>query len=769
MRLLVFLLFLSIPVVGFAQRVTVRSGEHTDFSRLAFEFSGQIEWEMGRVEQGYEVRMQGISSEIDISDVFRRIPRDRVKNLSVSEDNTRITIDLDCDCHADAFEFRPGLLVVDVKDGKPPPEAQFETPFGADELTSDQQAREQTLVNNLPTPTEISKDRPALVLPLRSPKAQVSAAPQVGLFGVGLEEKLRTPTQQVSKMQSEILQQIGRAASQGLLDANISDPVLNESSQQAETETTARAPSVPIAKPHSNIHIESSIDREFEGFLRQNLMTNNGERCAPEALFNVSEWGNEGSVLARISSQRRVISGEFDQIDPQAVQGLVKAYIYAGFGAEALNVLTSFDVALEAEDTLKVMAGIVDGLTFDHPTEMSKQLGCDSAAALWAALATPSLSNQGQINTKSILGAFSGLPVHLRRLLGPPLAQKFVTSGDIETARALRNAIARAPGESGAEFHLLDAQLDIERGKDASAEHKLEEIIVSDQGAAPRALIELLEVRLRKGEKIDPKILATAESYIFEQQDTKIAAELKRLTVESLGQGNHFLEALDGLLELESYERLGEQKKTATWQAVLENLAQQASEAVFLQFVFSAKDELAHQNIPRQTRRKLALRLLKEGWPTKAEMILAAPVSPTADDRVILAHARVLKGQANQALKTLENVVGDEAARVRALAYESSGNYSAAAQEYKRLQDPENQKSAIWRAEDWTQLEEIGSEAEQTAAKVMLSQGPIEDEADPTITGTIAYDTFLLSKSEEERQSIGRLLEEYPVVEQEGS
>lgn len=758
-----------LPAAGFAQRVTVRSGQHADFSRLAFEFSGQVGWKMGRVEQGYEIRLQGISTEIDISEVFQRIPRDRIKSLSVSDDNARITLKLGCDCHADAFEFRPGLLVVDVKDGPPSASSIFENAFASDELATNQESEVEVANESVPSPTESTTVRPSVSLPLNLRKENASANPQVRLFGVSPEESLREPTKQVSEMQSEILQQIGRAASQGLLDANILDPVRVQPSDQIVDEIVVQTFTTPIAEPHINIHIENSIDREFESFLRQNLMTGNGETCQPETVFNVSEWGDVVSVFARISEYRRKLSGEFDKIDPLAVRGLVRAYIYAGFGAEALSVLSSFDVVLEDENTLKAMAGIVDGNASEHYAELTKQMGCDTTSALWAALSASSLSKQNQINTVSILSTFSGLPVHLRRLLGPGLAQKFVKAGDIETARALRNAIARAPGEAGAEFHLLDAQLDIERGRKESAEQKLEDIIVSDQGAAPRALIELLEMRLQKGEDIDPQILKSAESYIFEQQDTKIAADLKRLIALSLGQAGDFMEALDTLYELESFEKLGKEQRAKTWGKVAESLALKAPETVLLQFVFSAQDELVRQNISRQTRRKLASRLLKEGWPTKAEIMLAAPVSPTSDDRIILARAGLLKGQIGYVLKMLENVAGDEAATVRALAYEDSGEYLEAAQEYGRLKDEENQKSATWRAEDWAQLELIGSEVDQAAAKVMLSQAQLEDDAAPIVEGTIAYDRSLLAKSEEERQSISLLLEEYPVIEREGS
>lgn len=769
MRIFVLLICLCIPVAGFAQNVTVRSGEHADFSRLAFEFSGEINWEMGRIESGYQIRLQGVSGEIDISEVFQRIPRDRIENLSISGDNARISIGLGCDCYADAFEFRPGLLVVDVKDGAAPIASRFERAFGVDEAAAGQVTQVQEAKESRLNPTGILHNRATVDIPLRLPKPDVANSPQIDLLGTYSAERMQQSTKQVSEMQLEILQQIGHAASQGLLDANIPNPIVSAPSDHSQDEVLIQVLSRPTVEPRTNVHIESSIDREFEGFLRQNLLTDKGEQCLPDRLFNVSEWGDESSVLTRISEQRRQVFGEFDKIDQLAVRRLVKAYIYAGFGAEALSVISSFEVDFADKNTLKTMAGIVDGNISGQHGKLSRQLDCDSASAMWAALSVPSLSKYGQINTVSILGTFSGLPVHLRRLLGPVLAQKFLKSGDIETARALKNAIARVSGEAGAEFHLLDAQLDLERGKDEVAEQKLEDIVVSDQGVAPRALIELLEVRLQKGEVIAPQILATAESYIFEQQDTETAAKLKQLIALSMGQAGHFLEALDALNELETYAQMEREQKTTTWEKVIENLVEHAPEALLLQFVFAAQEELAHQNFSRQTRRKLASRLVKEGWPIRAEKILAATNTPTADDRIILARAGNLNRQSGRVLKILENVAGKEAAQARALAYENSGDYLAAAQEYRRIRDIENQKEATWRAEDWAQLEEIGSEVTQSAAKLMSDEQPLEIEPALTTVGTIAYDRLLLSKSEEERQSIAQLLEEYPAFVPEES
>lgn len=768
-RIIGILVLLLLPAMGMAQRVTVRSGEHTDFSRLAFEFSDSVEWQMGRVENGYEIRLQGVGSEIDISEVYHRISHDRIKNLTVSEDNSRIKLDLGCECHADAFEFRPGLLVVDVKDGFPPVTSRFEVDFNSGELVESQRSDADAIVQISQNAPGSLREKPVVSLPLRLPKEHAPVNSYAGQFGDNSDVEIQPPTKAVEEMQSEILHQISRAASQGLLEASIPHPIQSESNILEAGEVPEHFTALPSPKPHMNIHIENSIDREFASLAGRFEMTGTGSKCLPDAQFNISEWGDEGSIMAKISEQRGRISGEFDTIDTEAVLGLAKAYIYAGFGAEALSVLSRFDLVLEEKETFMAMAQTVDDGVSGFYANFADQMACDTASALWAALYAPTLSKQAPINTASILGAFSRLPAHLRRLLGPGLAQKFLETGDIDTARALRNAISRLPGSAGSEFNLLDAKLDLERGLTETVEHTLEDIIVTDSSVAPRALIELLEIRLQKGEHIEPQVLATAESYIFEQQGTRIAADLQRLIVLLFGQSGDFNKALNALYELETYESIDTQMIAKTWEDVVENLAMEASETSLLKFVFSAKDNLVHRHISRDVRRKLALRLLKEGWPNQARMMLAAPMSPTADDRVILARVEIQSGEAENVLKRLENVAGDEAAYLRAMAYEGSGMYLDAAQEYGVLEEGEKQIDAVWRAEDWAQLAMIGSNADRAAADIMLSQSQFGGESEATISGTIAHDSSLLMKSKVERNSIEQLLEEYPIVVNEGT
>lgn len=768
MRLFIVFVLVLLPSLSMAQHITVRSGDHADFSRLVFEFPNPEKWEMGRIVGGYEIRLQDNAFKIDISEVFDRITRDRIKNISISQGESSISLNLNCECYADAFEFRPGLLVVDVKDGKPPKTSRFETAFKSGELLNGQNSSldkpQETLKISNESAEHIPIDSPSLNLP----DAHVSIAPNLGPLTLGFTDEMLKPTPQVADMQTKIIKQIGRAASQGLLDANLSEPI-QQTSNHHESVTTPPTHLKQAPKPHINIHIQNSIDREFSALVKQHLTTPNGKKCMLDSLFNIADWGDEGSILSGVSEHRRVVVGEFDIVDVQEVKALIRAYIYAGFGVEALDVLNVFDVTLVDEKVLITMAKIVDGVAPDYDVLLEDQIGCDSASALWAALSLPKLSASGEINGPAILIAFSALPIHLRRRLGPVLAQKFLDSRDVEMARGLRNAIARASGDAGSEFSLLDARLDIERGRDQAAEHALEGIVGNDKEIAPKALIELLELRLQRREVIDSKTLATARSYIFEQGETKIAMDLKRLIVLSLGQVGDFLTALDMLTDLKNFDKMEEHRKEMMWAKIIEELAAEAPEDILLKFVFLSRSELLRQNISRDIRRKLASRLLNEGWPKKAEMVLAATKPLVADDRIILAKAEMLKGRPDLTLELLENVVGDRAAKLRAIAYEKLGEHQSAVHEYQMLMDEENQKSAAWQGKDWERLERVGSQTDQAIAKMMLSQNIDDPEGMTVGIGTIALDSSLLMKSKEERNTIKQLLKEYPPIAYEDS
>ncbi|WP_162891835.1 hypothetical protein [Profundibacter amoris] len=775
-RLILILLLLCLPIGATAQKIVVRSGEHGDFSRLAFSFLTPVEWKMGRVSGGYEIRLKGNGNVIDTSSIFRRIPRDRIKDISVSEDKSIITLTVDCACHADAFEFRPGLLVVDIKDGLPAQNSPFETAFSADETgaaiteemvvtiadeavkDADETGKESELITEDVSTIDQEAEPVSLPVPAYSSSftSGLALRPEVGSEN----------SERITMMQSEMLRQIGRAAAQGLLEANLPEPIHEpkptdtHESMVDPSETQQEAPKEPTAQAHINIHIENSVDREIARLLPRETDPGDGESCLGSDMVNVVEWGGEDAVWEQISQQRRKLSGEFDKVNPVAAEALAKAYIYAGFGAEALQIIDSFDVDPETALILKDIARIVDGLPPQPNGALQGQAACDSEVALWAVLALAELSKGTDVNRPRVIATFSELPLHLRRFLGPKLAEMFLEIGDIETATAIRNAIARAPGDAGDEFRLMEAHFEQERGHYDTAEQTLEEIATDNNAVALKALIKLLEAKAERKSQVSDGILTTAESYLFEQRTTADGAKLLRSLTLIYAQSGNLDVALSNLRAANTNAFINE--KVQLWEEVLTTATNSASDEAFLKFIYAAHKDVSKLDIPQATRQAIAKRLLDLGFSTRALDFLNAPVPPSDTDRLIMARAALLDGRADQVESLLENVAGDEAVNLRAQAFENLGDYENAAAAYAEISDYDSQKSAIWQAGDWQSLQQIGTEPEKSLARSMALGAKIVD-ADPAMSEQVlSIDASLIEESGNFRQSIEALIKDYP-------
>ncbi len=778
MRLFLVLLVVFLPAIAQAQRVVVRSGDHVDFSRLAFEFTDPVEWKMGRVADGYEIQIKGSNVPIDISGVYRRISKSRIKNISVSGDNSRVTLVLGCDCHADAFEFRPGLLVVDIKDGPPVGKSEFEVTFQSDEVTT---LQHEEVLPDVSVESEVqseSGERQEAVgtapsVPVLPPFLRHQATARTGALEtlkipLAIVGGQRKSTERISKMQSEMLLQIGRAAAQGLLDANLPNPAIKPHVSEAP-KTESMDHDQPLPHPQVNIRIENSVAREISRLLPADSVTAIGDACLSGKALNVAEWGDSNSVWRNISMQRRSVSGEFDKADTRVVEALAKAYIYAGFGAEAKSVIIEFNTDLENKNLLKAMAEIMDGFTPDDVSVLGGQSGCDSTAALWAVLAMPKLTAGLDINRPQVIGTFSGLPIHLRRFLGPKLAQKFLEIGDVDTARALRNAIARAPGAPGPEFQLLDARLDRERGHNERAEQTLKAIVSENSEVAVEAVIELLETKLQQHEEASVDLLISAESFVQEQKTTRIGADLLRLIALAYAQSGNLSAALEKLREIEEVGFLDKSSEGKIWEGVLESAVSTATDEAFLRFIFSTRNDIKNQRVPRILLRKVVGRILDIGLPELAKDLLDAPVSPTADDRILLARAAIIEGNPKTAVTLLKHVSGKEATILRASAFELMKNYTDAAEEFASVAAVDRHRDAVWRGGDWAYLQETGSKMEKTAARIMTGSTFVEGTELPLFDDVISQDKSLIEESENLRHAIEALLEEYPSLEQKGS
>ncbi|NBZ87319.1 hypothetical protein [Stagnihabitans tardus] len=130
MRLAAALLVLLAAIVpGWAAPVVVTSGEHRDFTRVVLQFEGQPDWQFGRTLDGYAIRIPGARPDYDLARAFALIGKTRLATMGPDPATGDLALGIACACHAIAFEFRPGIVVIDLRDGAPPAGSSFEEPL----------------------------------------------------------------------------------------------------------------------------------------------------------------------------------------------------------------------------------------------------------------------------------------------------------------------------------------------------------------------------------------------------------------------------------------------------------------------------------------------------------------------------------------------------------------------------------------------------------------------------------------------------------------
>ena len=122
----VVVLALLVPMPVLAQSVAVTSGEHDGFTRIALDFGQVVDWQLGRTADGYALRVAGQKPSYDLTAVYKLIGKDRIAALWVDPANGDLHIGVGCGCFAMPFAFRPSIVVVDIKNGKPPKGSSFE-------------------------------------------------------------------------------------------------------------------------------------------------------------------------------------------------------------------------------------------------------------------------------------------------------------------------------------------------------------------------------------------------------------------------------------------------------------------------------------------------------------------------------------------------------------------------------------------------------------------------------------------------------------------
>nr|MDJ0993264.1 hypothetical protein [Dinoroseobacter sp.] len=122
---------------------SLRSGEHPEFSRIVIDLPRIGNWSLQPSGNVYIFSAETLSPPVNTDDVFRFIPRTRIKSIEYHEQKNEIVFELEClTCAVSAFEIPEGRIVVDFKDK----ESKNETEVSSDKAEKERHESENKIV-----------------------------------------------------------------------------------------------------------------------------------------------------------------------------------------------------------------------------------------------------------------------------------------------------------------------------------------------------------------------------------------------------------------------------------------------------------------------------------------------------------------------------------------------------------------------------------------------------------------------------------------------
>ncbi|KMW59030.1 hypothetical protein AIOL_004011 [Candidatus Rhodobacter oscarellae] len=651
-RILTLILICLLPAAELAAQNRVQSGNHASFVRLVLYFDEEPEWAFGRVEGGYEFRAPNAVDGYAIESVFDRIPQDRLADLR-DEGDGRLSLGVECDCHAVAFVIAEGI-VLDVRDGDAPEGSAFEASLVLNETIENETIESEVEQAQETSPVPLldqSGTQPFVAMPMMTTGAiadlaqrytaartqrawsrnlAVRAEPIVPKDGpvrppqgeeMGADVEMARDGR-VDTLEADLIEQIGRAASQGLVVADLTE-TLREMERGIPAERDAadmeeKPADVAANTSLDHVRLQTAIDRGIARPSGPNATTTSGATCLRDELFEVASWGIAENTEDGFFVGRTALVGEFDAVDKKAVSEMAKKYIFLTFGAETRALLDAFGDGIKHREVMLALADIMDHGESESGAIPMAQVSCEARVAFWAMLAHPDLDPALEVATQPVLGAFSELPLHLRRHLGPHLAHRFLSVGDVETAKEISSAISRAPGDPGPHFEMLSGELALADGNPNEAIGHFEDVFRNDGQMAAEAVIRLVDESVNNGVDLPPRMPTATAAMAHEAEGTTVGSELLRVQIRAQANNGDVVGAIKALVQHEADGALMPQQASVLREELFELAVATTSDADFVEVALDRTLVSGDNQRAVEIRRQIAARLVDIGLSARA-------------------------------------------------------------------------------------------------------------------------------------------------------
>lgn len=779
------------PMVVAQERLAVRAGEHSGFSRIAISARNLGEWSVQRDGRDLVVDFPDADYVFSTNQIS---PQRRVSRILSAEGGatgrggSRLRLALSCDCAVAASRFQRSMLVIDVSDGEPvttqtggradggdldtvlatapaqgdgageasAPEPAASLAALAEAAGSGLRIRDpgradlaallaeaEDVARRFAPPEPAAEPEPAPSSPAAraaaaeddAARARADAAREAETRIAQAPEPVETPEPvSIEEAQRRLLEQLARAADQGLVTFREPDPEAGRDRAEAEPsgaepggEAETAGDTAPVEAPPSEDLAAAAPDPEDAQLRARTVFDAAAEDrpvreapphvdCIEDDRLAVKDWADEDAPVDQMSRLRRELVGEFDRPDAGVATALARLHIRFGFGAEAELDLRAFGAEIKDRALLVDLARVVDDRPPEPDGPLARAAGCPGGAvAMWRAAAGLD-AEDGPVDAETfqaMRGALSETPTILRRLLGPRIGLALLDRGAVAEAEDIILLVERAAGDPGPEHRLLRGRLAAAEGDWRTAEAIYRELIDENAVDAPEAMIRLVDSLLARGAPVPEDLAFDLATAARENRGASVGSALRVAEVRAKAGSGGAPEALAIAAErIRATPSLAPQYEDAA-RAIFEELRADAlGPSRYARTALDYLDLVGEDAGGDPARIATARELTQIGLANGALEALAPPLTRRDPDaRRAAAQAWLARGEGALALAALGDLQDPAAVRLRAEAEAREGAYAAALAALESVPGAsEEERAALaWRAGEWTAATRAGA------------------------------------------------------------
>jgi len=787
---LCLLIFAASSGVVISQEIpSVRAGEHPTYSRIVIPVPAGTQWEFTASERRAQLLVPGANEGFDLSAVFDRIPRTRIRDVSTetSGDGTRITFSMACDCRAEA-SISGRYVLVDVID---------QGARGTARLESDVLDEKLEEMDSVTPPTR----RPATPAQLAEPAEPNPGVPETAGLPSSSDETPQENERAANELDDTraeevadlLIEQLQRAANEGLVeiapDEDLAQP--ENPTPEVQTETPGQSALEPFEETVDGMEdlakrLERAVSEIEQGDIGDAIrlqvpreetaiaavplpadgieedVAGRPEHCLDDYFYDFSVLDPAQKPVDQVIELRARLLGEFDTPDATAAVELARLYVSLGLGVEAQAVAAAFiDDELQREFLME-LAEVVEGRDVPIGSKLDKAAGCPGPAAVWRTAGFSETETQPLPDTDAVISNLAGLPVELRRRIVPRIVASFIRRDQVTAAEASFAILDRAPGEHGPEHDFQRAALLRESGQNELAEAILAELSRRSDPIGPSSLVALVDSMVDRGAKVPDKIVEELSDLAHQFRGTKLGNQLRHGEIKGKAGNGLFGEAL-GVIRSEIGERPA---RANDYLAVAESLlmnqsAENTAAGEYATAIFESMALVSNEAISAEARLAVANQMLDLGLPGIALELASGEVKPMptgaeTNDAIVM-QAREIVARAHleidQPQRTLDALTGNPSAAesaIRISALTKLGRHQAALAEADLVDAEMDTASIGFRAGSWDRV--ANEETLHGAlARYMLRREGADEETMPAIADP---DLLAIEKPAEQAEDI---------------